>query len=240
MPPSNAAAARRAARVRFAVRCLPAAVLGFCAWGYAAEAAGLGEPYPALRLPGFAHTRAAGDGAVRTQQLVTRFRFADGSTAKVDQNELTEPFSVGARNIVAGVYLGYHVKNARERRGGERWRDAGAAPVGRVRTLLPGTHQGKRLRDTEEHRLAVIAWLRGRAGDLFPGRTAESVELFYLVKTLNARGRDGEGKKIGPVKFPLDPGHVPTVRKSRRGKKGKGKRGGGKATSKKDRRSRRE
>ena len=196
------------ARVRRGViRSLPLAVLAFCLWGYAAERAGLAEPYPSLRLPGFGKVFGSGD-EVTTKRAVVRFAYADGARKRVDQDRLLENFSGGARNILATVYLRGVVEKRDDLDGAGPWKRGGGktkAVPRRIHRLLPGLQRGKGRRHTEKFRVKLVDWLRRRAGDVRPGAHPVSAEL-YVEETTHIAGEPvGESRLVGPVTFPLSP-----------------------------------
>ena len=202
MPPPPSPRLRRAA-----VRCLPLAVVGLCLWGYAVERRGLAEPYPSIRLPGFAKVHGTGD-SVTTKRAFVRFEYADGSRKRVDQNRLLENFSGGSRNVLAGTYLRGVVDRRDKLDGAGPWK-GGSGKVKtiprRIVRLLPGLQRGRGRRHTEKFRVKFVGWLRGRAAKYRPDSEPVSAELFVEETTRLAGRTEGTAKLVGPVVFPLRP-----------------------------------
>ena len=180
-------------RRRAAARWVPPLIVLVFAGGYACQAAGLGEPYPALLLPGFRGTGASG-GSVRTTEVAVTFRFTDGTRKTVRQRDLLRDAHVSHRGAIARDCLVWCVKYDRrltKEGGGKSW-PADPEPPGALASILPGYQLAMRRRGTRAFRDELAAWLDGRARAWFPDRTPREASLKIRRWTLSGRGAEKE------------------------------------------------
>ena len=140
----------------------------------------LGEPYPALTMPGFHGTGGYRDGKVQVRRLEALFVTVDGEAITFTQRELLSDFPDSHHGNIAGSFLSplperATLSPAPSSRRGFRYR------------IFPGMNAGRIERTTADNITSLHAWIQMRAHILVPNRWIERVEFQWYEDTFEKR-----------------------------------------------------
>jgi hypothetical protein len=141
----------------------------------------LGEPYPAIAMPGFHGSGGYRDGQIHRVRTAAFFFFADGGSASFTQRQLLDEFPPSYDWFISCAILS-------PPREGEALRDEPAQRQGLRDLLLPGLHAGSINRMTWANRESLRVWLTDRSQALAPGRCADRFEMRWYLDTYTPAG----------------------------------------------------
>ena len=159
---------------------------------------GLGEPYPALIMPGFGGTRTDGDGIIHATTLEIEVHFVDSPQVE----RPTVPAFFRLPGSIVGVAAGNVFRHRRADKGAPR-----SAMKYRLRdTLMPSrARRAARLANGNQPTQGLIDWTRRRIAALYPGRAPRAV----IVNWFDARYRVRDRSLEYDGQVPLDSFEVP-------------------------------
>jgi hypothetical protein len=158
-----------------AVRLVFAAVALACVIQYYLSTR-LGEPYPSLRMPGFAGAGGYQDGKVRIRRLEVVFVTADGETVSFSQRDLLGDFPTSYHDVIAQSFLSPLPKRTESSL-------AQSSRTGISHQLFPGWRTGILDRTSADQVTSLRVWLLRRAHTLVPGRKVDRVEFHWYDDT---------------------------------------------------------
>jgi hypothetical protein len=159
----------------------------------------LGEPYPALVMPGFAGTRTDEEGVISTTRIAIEVRFVDG--LHVERPTVAAFFGRMPSSILAVVAANV-LRHSRVEKGTAR-----NGMKYRVRaTFMPSrARRAERRANGNQPTPAIIEWTRARVSALYPDRVANAVVVNWLSERYAVRDRSLEYIE----QVPLDSFEVP-------------------------------
>jgi hypothetical protein len=174
MPPPNRLA-------RTIVRCAFAAIMICCVLQYAVVQV-LGEPYPAIIMPGFPGSAGYDDGAVNIKRLEAVFISTQGAPVTFSQRELLAEFPDSLHNTIAQSFLTPLPKD-------QDFTVSASTRTGIRYQLFPGLEAGHVDRTSAANITSLTSWLNAQARRLVPGRIVAKVEIrWYEDRYQNRNG----------------------------------------------------
>lgn len=128
----------------------------------------LGEPFPALWMPGFGGAGGYEDGEINVSRPVILFLFDDGHRIELTQREFLEELPDSRHGFIM-----HNCFPAAEQRRGK----------GRIAKVMPGYRYGVRHRMRPKNLASLREWLEHRAHKLEPHQTLKRVEVEWLTDT---------------------------------------------------------
>lgn len=153
----------------------------------------LGEPYPALTMPGFPEAGGYHDGKVQVRRLEAVFVTTDGEAISFTQRDLLSDFPDSHHGTIARSFLSplperATLSPAPSSRRGFRYR------------IFPGMEAGRIDRTNADNITSLRAWIQMRAHILVPNRWIERVELQWYEDTFEKRkGQLGIQRQSKPI-----------------------------------------
>jgi hypothetical protein len=139
----------------------------------------LGEPYPALMMPGFSGTGGYQDGQVQTRRLEAVFVTAEGEAIAFTQRDLLSDFPDDYHDTIARSFLSPLPDGATSS-------SALSSRPGRRRLqyrIFPGMQAGRLNRTSADNIGSLRVWILRRAHTLVPGRNIDRVEFRWYRDT---------------------------------------------------------
>lgn len=151
---------------------------------------GVGEPYPALMMPGFVGSGGFTAGTVRVKRMEAVLVHAGGETV-VSQRRLLAPYPDAHHSTIARSSLSPPQVDAPL---SDYW----------LRRILPraGIRPGRGAGPVDP---SLCAWARARAAELLPGVTVRRMEIRWNVDSFRAGSRAPDAREpLGQFVIPLD------------------------------------
>ena len=130
----------------------------------------VGEPYPALLMPGFRGSGGAQGGYAISDRAEAIFVLRDGGTARFTMPELFAQFPISHYGDLQ-THLAPYDEQAPIDRSGLRYR------------VFPGLHAGKLDRAQPTNRESLRQWMKQRASELLPEAEVERLEVVWYRDT---------------------------------------------------------
>ena len=137
--------------------------------------AGIGEPYPALVMPGFAGTRIDAKGVIHLQAAEVQVQFGDGGTAAPALAAIFSPMPASMVDRVAGRVFRRNARPAaagRARHGARAWL---------LDHVVPARSPAFRHRSDDPSSPETTRWLRERLALLYPNRPATAIDFRWYT-----------------------------------------------------------
>jgi hypothetical protein len=179
-------------RTRRRIYLLFAVPVAFLAAQFLLDRAGLGEPYPGLKMPEFEGTRTGSDNIIRTNAIEVEVLFADASE-RTTMAALLAPMPSSILSTVASNLFRSTPVRARATQQ--------VAFRHRVRAVLTPSLDRRTRRRAEGNPPSpeLKQWTRSRLAAMYPGRIAKEMVVHWFEDQHRLRGRAVE--RVGRVEF---------------------------------------
>jgi hypothetical protein len=185
---------------RTIVRCLFAALLISCVFQYAVVQV-LGEPYPAILMPGFPGSGGYQNGAVKTKRLEAVFIPAQGEPVTFSQRELLSEFPDSLHNTIAESFLTPLPED-------QDFEETPSTRTGIRYRLFPGLEAGHVDRTSAANIASLTSWLQDRAHRLLPGQSVAKVEIRWFEDSYQTRNGELTSARMPAGSFVVHLGEV--------------------------------
>lgn len=156
-------------------------VVTFCVLQYVVIAR-VGEPYPAIMMPGFDGTGGAEADSVSSLSVETVFVEANGNSKVLTLRRLFSEIPDSHHHVMALQFFSPGPQSAADNdaviRGMRR---------GLKYRLFPGLHLGRECRDCEANLSSLRSWLQSRASEAFPGQRFTRVEFRWFREVFSLK-----------------------------------------------------
>ena len=142
-----------------------------------------GEPYPALMMPAFAGTEGAkADGSFESTQTDILVHFTDGQTEQISQQTLLADIPDSHHGAI--MRMMFRPNEERQAPPDDAWGDNALERF--IKTHIVPGYVIKQQRGTfePEAHMETKQWLKQRIHELYPYRTAHTVEFVYYTDIL--------------------------------------------------------
>jgi len=140
------------------------------------------EPYPAIMMPRFSWAGPSGAGAIDVLVPEIAFRYADGTTKTMTQQQLLAGVPDGHHSFIMGNMLSPLPDTPQTRR----------APGNKLEppvSIFPGYNLARVSRGQPDHIRSLRAWLRGRAHEAYADSPPVHCTVTWLVDSFSYDAR---------------------------------------------------